>query len=147
MPIGFRLRFSQRRLQAVAWLGVSCVGLTGCLSTSPRGLSYIGRKPITDYLDKSTEIAHPVLDSTPDEIRNFPAGPRTIKDRLDAKDVWNMPLAEAIQLALKNNKVARLNDRSTLQGNNSRVMTSGDAVTTTFDPAIQETGVLFGGRG
>jgi outer membrane protein TolC len=147
MPIGFRLRISQRHLQAAAWFGISCVGLTGCLSTSPKGLSYIGKKPVTDYLDKSVEIAHPVLQTVPDETRAFPLGPRTIQERLDANQVWDMHLTEAIQLALRNNKIARLNDRSTLQGNNSRVMTSGDAVTTVYDPSIQETGVLFGGRG
>jgi outer membrane protein TolC len=147
MPIGFRLRLTQRHLQAVAWLGISCVGLTGCLSTSPRGLSYIGHKPITDYLDKSLDIAHPALETVPDEVRAFPIGPRTIKDRLDAQQIWDMHLTEAIQLALRNNKISRSNDRSTLSGNSSRVLTAGDGVSTIYDPAIQETGVLFGGRG
>ena len=115
--------------------------------TTDRNLTYIGRKPLTDYLDHSAEIAHPVLETGPDEIRQFPMGPRTIKSRLDAQDVWNMHLTEAVQMALRNNKVARSNDRSGMQGNNSRLMTSGDAVPSIWDPAIQETGVLFGSRG
>ncbi len=146
MRSGIRPRLSQHHLQLVCWLGIVCLTMTGCMTTEKK-VSYIGNKPLTDYIDQSMRIAHPVIDPDLGDIREFPSGPRTIKERLDAQQVWDIHLSEAIHLALTNNKIVRSNDRSTLQGNGSRVLTSPDGTSSVYDPAIQETGVLFGARG
>ena len=94
----------------MCWLGIVSLTLTGCLTTTEKNISYIGKKPLSDYLDQSMRTAHPVLDTDLGDIRTFPAGPRTVIDRLDSKQVWDIHLAECIQLALTNNKIVRAND-------------------------------------
>ena len=146
MRSGIRPRRSQYHLQMLCWLGIVSLTLTGCLTTEQK-VSYIGQKPLSDYLDQAMHKAHPVLDTDLGDMRTFPAGPRTIQERIDAQQIWDIHLAEAIHLALTNNKIVRANDRSTLQSNSSRLLASPDSVNSVFDPSIQETGVLFGGRG
>lgn len=147
MRSGIRPSRSQYHLQLMCWLGIVSLTLTGCLTTTEQKISYIGKKPLSDYLDHSMRTAHPVLDTDLGDIRTFPAGPRTVMERLDSKQVWDIHLAECIQLALTNNKIVRANDRSTIGGNSSRLLTSPDSMNSVYDPAIQETGVLFGARG
>lgn len=118
----------------------------GCTMTE-RNISYIGNRPLSDYLDHSMRIAHPTLDTPLEDVRSFPRSPRTIRKRLDAKQIWDLRLTEAVQLALANNKILRRNDRSTIQGNGRGPIVAGDQSVSVWDPAIQETGVLFGGRG
>lgn len=146
MRSGIRPSLSQFHLQLLCWLGIICLTLTGCRTTE-RPVSYIGNKPLSDYIEQSMRVAHPVIDPDLGDIRSVPLGPRTIRERLDAHQVWDLHLTEAIQLALTNNKIVRTNDRSSIQGNSSRIMTGPDGVASVFDPAIQETGVLFGARG
>lgn len=146
MRSGIRPRLSQLHLQLLCWVGIVCLTLTGCRMTE-KPISYIGNKPLSDYIDQTMRIAHPVIDPDLGDLRAFPGGPRTIKERLDADQVWDLHLTEAIHLALTNNKIVRSNDRSTIQGNSSRIMTGPDGTASVFDPAIQETGVLFGARG
>ncbi|MES2792119.1 MAG: TolC family protein [Planctomycetota bacterium] len=148
MRSGIRPRRSQFHLQLLSWLGIVSLTLTGCLTTTKEGkVSYIGNKPLSDYLDQSMHVAHPVLNTDLGDIRTFPTRPRTVLERLDSNQIWDVHLAEAIQLALTNNKIVRANDRSTVNGNSSRILTSPDSMNSVYDPAIQETGVLFGSRG
>ncbi len=67
---------------------------------------------------------------------------RLLNDRTD-DEVWDMPLAEAIHLALRNNKIVRTRNDFL----NSQVFTNADNVNSLYDPAIRESGILFGGRG
>ncbi|MDB5339179.1 MAG: outer rane efflux protein [Planctomycetaceae bacterium] len=147
MRSGIRPRRSQFHLQLMCWLGIVSLTLTGCLTTKVGKVSYIGNKPLSDRLDQSMHIAHPSIDNDLGDIRAYPARPRTVLERIDSNQVWDIHLAEAIQLALTNNKIVRANDRSTIGGNSSRLLTSPDSLNSVYDPAIQETGVLFGARG
>ena len=147
MRSGIRPRRSQFHLQLLCWLGIVSLTLTGCLTTKEGKVSYIGKKPLSEYLDQSMHVSHPVLDTDLGDIRAFPDRPRTVLERVDSKQVWDLRLSEAIQLALTNNKIVRANDRSTIGGNSSRLLASPDSMNSVYDPAIQETGVLFGARG
>lgn len=147
MRSGIRPSRYQLYLQLSCWVGIVTLTLTGCTTTKVGKVSYIGRKPLSDYLEQSMHVAHPSIDSDLGDIRTFPTRPRTVLERVDSKQVWDFHLAEAIQLALTNNKIVRANDRSTIGGNSSRLLASPDSMNSVFDPAIQETGVLFGARG
>ena len=163
MPAGLRLLIPRQPAQWVCWIGIICLALSGCANFRDRmdalnqrqgidpdqenEVNYLGKRELTEYLDHSTARLYPQLEGAPEDIQNMPERPRTIKERLDTRQVWDISLAECIQLALANNKIIRRNDRSTSQGNSSRVLTSPDGSTSIWDPAIQETGVLFGGRG
>ena len=61
------------------------------------------------------------------------------------EDRWPLSLTEAIRIALQNNKIIRQNAQ--FMSPNNPVMQSPDMVPSVFDPAIQNTGVLFGSRG
>src|SRR6185369_5199922 len=69
---------------------------------------------------------------------------RTIRDRAH-DEIWDLSLVEAIHLALVNNKIART--RGDFLSLGSNVLNNPDGVGSVFDPAIRESGVLFGTRG
>ena len=56
-----------------------------------------------------------------------------------------MSLGQAIRLALQNNKLIRTRDQFLLPRN--PLVANPDQVPSVFDPAVQETGILFGQRG
>jgi outer membrane protein TolC len=124
--------------------------LGGCLPGEKK-IHYIGKEDLQYYKDQATEIIYPTVESDlPDTVAGS-LKPRTLRDRLSAEVVWDMPLAEAIHLSLLNNKILRVgNDFATQIGQytpGSRILSSPDQVASIYDPSIQETGVLFGGRG
>lgn len=145
----------QTTLQLACWAGIVCLALPGCTvlhdlksrEDDEKKVAYLGNKPFKEHLTSATSIEHPILESGPEDVRDMPFAPRTIKERLDAETPWDITLAECIQLSLTNNKIVRRNDRSSLQGNQSRILSAGDQNNSIYDVAIQETGVLFGGRG
>lgn len=97
-----------------------------------------------DYLDRATKITYPDLDKIPDADVNFSIQPRTVRN-LEKEEIWDLSLAECIQIALSNSSIIR-NQAQFLSPQNP-VMVSPDNVSTVFDPAIQESGVLYGQRG
>lgn len=99
------------------------------------------------YVGVATEIEYADVDEpTPDTVA-FSKKPRTLRNRVTTDEIWDMTLAEAIHLALANNKIIRRNDRASLQVDSSSPMSSPDTLPSMWDPAIQESGVLFGNRG
>ncbi|MEZ6046677.1 MAG: hypothetical protein R3C11_14100 [Planctomycetaceae bacterium] len=133
--------------KAINWLliCIMCWTTFGCKSTTmpEKKLSYLGdKKHLQYYKDEAssieyTEVAH----TTPDEVK-FTQEPRTIADRKH-DEIWDMSLTEALHLALKNNRIIRT-DGSFLNGASALTNQNANSI---YDPAIQETGVLFGGRG
>ena len=105
---------------------------------------YLGDPELGYYEDVATRIEHPVVTQpTPDVVAGS-AQPRTLSDN-NHDEVWEMPLAEAIHLALKNNRIVRTRGEFLSPG--TQLYNNPDAVTSVYDPAIRESGVLFGGRG
>ncbi len=108
--------------------------LVGC--RAPREVFYLGEADLQHYKDKSLAVEYANVDQpTPQEVA-FSLKPRTIRDR-NKDAVWNLTLTEAIQTAVTNNKLIRTRNAPQLNSNSPSI----------YDPALRETGFLFGNRG
>lgn len=124
-------------LMAVVWLPHGC-------TTSPRKLTYIGPPKPAD--DRPAELRIDEMSDAKSAESNIIATmkPRTIAERTH-DEIWDLSLGEAIHLALINNRVARTRNEFLSPGN--PVLQNPDGVSSVFDPAIRDTGFLFGNRG
>jgi len=117
--------------------------LPGC-SGPDKKITYLGNPEPLDYKDHVMEIDHPDVDEpTPDAVAATKK-PRKMGDR-SRDEIWDLSLSEAIHLALVNNKILRV--RGDFRTAGSQVYINADGVPSVYDPAIQDSGVLFGGRG
>ena len=137
------LRESGRRLlQRLATGSLLGTSLLGCASDPE--LKYLGGdKELSYYQTAATTIDYPAVDTQTAPEAAYAKRPRTVLDR-ENEEIWSLPLNEAIQLAIQNNSVIR--SRSNF-GVPSAILSAGDNSRSVYDPAIQESGVLFGGRG
>ncbi|MBC7819093.1 MAG: TolC family protein, partial [Planctomycetaceae bacterium] len=128
-----------RRLAIGSLLGTT---LLGCASDPE--LTYLGSdKEMSYYKTAVTTIDYPAVDTQTSPEAAYAKRPRTVLDR-EKEDIWNIPLSEAIQLAIQNNSIIR---SKTVGGAPSAILTAGENAPSTYDSAIQESGVLIGGRG
>lgn len=137
------LRDATRRLLCrIAAASVLGTTLLGCATGEPE-LKYLGDKQLSYYKQAATTIDYPVADTQVNPEASFAKRPRTVTDR-DKDEIWEVSLTQAIQLAVQNNSMirTRADNRAT-----SAILSSGERAPSAFDPAIQETGVLFGSRG
>ncbi len=117
--------------------------LSGCFE-SKRALHYLGDADLDYYKETATAIEFPdVHQQSPDEVISTHK-PRTLADRHE-DEVWELSLSDTIHLALQNNRVIRTDGAFLSPGN--ALFTNPDRAASVYDPAIQESGVLFGGRG
>lgn len=132
-------------------LALLAAGAAGCSSVGKEpSLSYIGKASLKYYQDEATDVAYPVgVEGDPSPILASDE-PRQVGDRR-RDEVWDLSLTEAIHCALTNSKIIRSRVNRSGQfgslGFRSNVLTNPEQVDSIYDPAIQETGVLFGGRG
>ena len=96
------------------------------------------------YRGQATEIDYPLVSDTPPEELTAASPPRTIRD-LERSEIRDLTLSEAIHIALQNSEIIRRYGELTSPGN--LLLSSPNQVPSVYDPAIQESGVLFGGRG
>lgn len=115
----------------------------GC-SHNQAGLSYLGEGDHSFYRHQATEIDFPVTTISHSEEVTSSAPPRTIRD-LEKSEIRDLTLAEALQTALQNSYIIR--SAGTFLSTGNPLYTNPERVNSVYDPAIQETGVLFGGRG
>lgn len=116
---------------------------SGCV-TRDDPLNYPHDEPVQFYRDHAEQIDFPdVRSTTPDEIA-LSEEPHTVLSR-ERSEPWDMTLAEAVSIALHNNRVIRSAGQFLSPGN--QLLTNGSFTPSVHDPAIQETGVLFGSRG
>lgn len=108
--------------------------LAGC--RSPREIHYVGNADLQYYKGKALAIEYPNSDQPAIQEVGYSLKPHTLRQRTK-DDVWELPLAEAIQTAVSNNKMIRFR-------NNPQYTDFSPSV---YDPALRETGFLFGGRG
>ena len=139
-------RLLSRRVISAA----ACVSLflSGCSTTQKvvsRDLQWAdGNKQTQWYKDHNTAIEHPLIDNETAEAVQVTEEPRSLQRRAE-DEVREMTLDEAILLALQNNKTV---ETSAVGGvGQTFVLNSPDQITSVYDSAIQETGVLFGRRG
>jgi hypothetical protein len=117
--------------------------LCGC-STSEKKFSYLGEAEFGDYVDTELTIDSPHVDQPVSEKVTFAGKPRLLSDR-SHDTIRDLTLGEAIHLALINNRIVRT--RGDFQSPGNSLYSNPDGVASVYDPAIRETGVLFGARG
>lgn len=125
-----------------AWLAAVSLA-AGCAGRQP-AIHYLGDADMRYYRAQATEIDYPlVADQPPPELTGS-APPHTIADR-EHWPIREFALAEAIHTALMNSEIIRRNGEFLSPGNS--LLQAPNNVPSVYDPAIQESGVLFGGRG
>ncbi len=122
--------------------------IVGCVGSQDKPLHYLGEASLQYYKDQATQIDYPISDEGVAEEVKLTERPRTIRDR-EKDDIWNITLQEALHIAIENSKVIRSTQILGQQGvaASNQLLSSPDNVSSVYDPAIQETGVLFFGRG
>jgi hypothetical protein len=129
----------------------SAMVMTLCLSIFASGckhgskdVTYIGDADLNYYRNSATQIAYPtVCQETPPQIQ-VTQPPRTLEAR-QKDEVWDLTLQETIQLALKNSEIIKSSGQFLNAGNS--LYANPVNTPSVFDPAIQETNILFGSRG
>ncbi|VAX38862.1 hypothetical protein MNBD_PLANCTO02-215 [hydrothermal vent metagenome] len=119
------------------------ITLVGCW-TSHDKLQYLGEASLNYYKDHVSEINYPVEEEPLSENVSFHTNPHQLGDR-QKDEVWDLSLVEAVQLAISNNPIIR--SSSTFGSPGNPILANGETAPSIYDPAIQETGILFGRRG
>jgi hypothetical protein len=119
------------------------VAAIGCAGRLP-AVRYLGDGDNRYYRAQATEIDYPLVADNPPEELTASSPPRTIRDT-ERSEIRDLTLAEAIHIALQNSEVIRRYGEFLSPGNS--LFQSPNFVPSVYDPAIQESGVLFGGRG
>ncbi len=143
MPrLGFPMRSLRRPLQFARLAAALCLA-AGCSHTEP--VKFAGEKDASSYyLNRVTSIDYANSEEECDSEATSSLAPRTIMD--DRKDeVWDLPLNDCVQAALQYSRIIRSRAGFLSPGNS--ILNSPDRTASIYDPSIQETGVLFGGRG
>ena len=95
------------------------------------------------YLGQATRIAYPTSDA-PVAVEAYAQDPRRLRNETPAQ-VRDITLMEAIHTTLMNSQVVRNAGQFLSPGN--PLLNNPELMPSRFDPAIQDTGVLFGQRG
>ncbi len=113
---------------------VFAVGIFGCKPQQPFYLFEDG--DLSHYVGKATEIDYPDVDvQTLGEVEGA-TRPFSLENR-DAKEVWDLRLEEAVQIALANSKVMK-SIGGTIIGPPDFLVRSPGAVASIYDPAVAE---------
>ncbi|WP_197453388.1 TolC family protein [Caulifigura coniformis] len=132
-----------RRVVIVA-LCVSLQLLYSCKYPAPVKKHFLGDPAPAEYIADSTRIAHAEVFDPGVAVSEYAMEPHRLRGtRVD--DVWDLTLTEAVHIALKNSRIIRQSGAFLSPGN--PLFSNPDFMPTTLDPAIQETGVLYGQRG
>lgn len=140
-------------MRQLSRIGVICliavVGVTGCARLDDvQYLVDTGTERNEDgvgyYLDRATKIDYPAVYSDQTEEVSLSHEPRTVLN-LTETEIREMSLEECTRTALMNSSVIRSKGAFLSPGNS--ILASPDRASSIYDPSIQETGVLFGGRG
>lgn len=120
----------------------SCL-LIGCIGGEKK-LKYLGDADLQYYRDTTMQVDYPYIgQESPDSVK-LAQEPRRIRDKRK-DEIWDLTLNEAIQTSLINSEVIR--DSAQFLSSGNTLLTRPDFANTVYDPAIQESGVLFGQRG
>jgi len=124
-----------RRLLSVILVSVIAVQL-GC--TRVIEFDYQRNGELRYFKDVATEIEYPDAETCRLAEVNDTHAPRTLTNP-DDQEIWNLPLEEAIKIALENSKIMR-----DLGG---RLLNAPGSAPSTYLPAIQESDPRFGVEG
>ncbi|HEV3300592.1 MAG TPA: TolC family protein [Planctomycetaceae bacterium] len=134
-----------QRLKQALIISAAVVVLAGCFyRKGPDELHYLGGDGPDYYKDVATSIEFPTTEEERPAQVTVTGQPHTIANR-QKDQVWDLTLSQALEMALANNKIIRSAGSFDAPGN--ALMTNPNAVESVYDSAINESGVLFGGRG
>ncbi len=121
----------------LAGIGVGC-------AQSRTDVSYLGEPNVSYYRGHATQIDYPAVDTplASEVVTTRP--PITVRDKTNLP-IREIALGEAVQIALTNSQIIRT--AGTFLSTGNALYTNPERIPSVFDPAIQESGVLFGGRG
>jgi outer membrane protein TolC len=122
---------------------VMAVTFSGCIKMD-RTLHYLGDSELYYYKQVAQQVDYPHSTEQPVTDAVQTQEPRTLQNRRKDK-VRDLTLVEAIHTALANNRIIRTNGQFLSPGNS--IYTNANNTPSIYDPSIQESGVLFGGRG
>lgn len=128
---------------AISSAALGTLLFAGC-NRNPAAVRFLGEPDQDYYRRHATEVDFPNVSNVNPETVTGTEPPHTI----DAKEKWEpreITLMEVMHIGLQNNDIIRSAGQFLVQG--SPLYTAGERVPSVYDPAIQETGVLFGGRG
>ncbi len=110
--------------------------ITGCQPQEPFYLKPVDGD-MSHYIGVATDIEYPDVDS--DRLADVSEAkpPLSLLNR-DKNEVWHLTLEEAVQIALKNNKVMR-NIGGQVQGPPDFILRNPELVPTIYSPALAET--------
>ncbi len=132
-------------IRSTSWTAAAfAVLLAGGCRQTHKDVAFLGEADQDHYRTHATAIEYPdVVTETPESVRDS-LPPRTLdaKDRCEIRDIL---LPEAIHIGMENSEIVRSGGQFLSPGNS--LLTSPDRATSSYDSAIQESGVLFGGRG
>lgn len=119
---------------------------TGCVELQEADeLQYFKETDEIDYyLDKATSIDWPAVDQQQAPEVSISIEPRTLLHPRKS-EILDMTLAEAVKVGLENSRIIRSRGGYLSPGNS--ILANPMRAPSFYDPSIQETGVLFGGRG
>lgn len=126
--------------RSIRWINalMMSTALAGC--HTPKKLHYFGDGDYEGYRSVYQDISYPNVDQPTPETVVHSEQPRTVKEITD-ENVWDISLQEAIHQAIANNKMIRQRANANTLINNPQLSPS------VWDPAIRQTGFLFGSRG
>ena len=136
----------RQRKKFWAWLLMAAVLSTGCHPTQPFYFNEDG--DLSHYLDVATKIEHPDLEIDSLDGGEYARAPLTLTNS-EFEDFWELPLEDAVNIALKNSKVMRSFGqirqlRQITATTPERLLSNPEFVPTIYDPAIQETSPTLG---
>ena len=116
-------------------LGVILVALLGCEPRDPFYLRHVDRD-LSHYNAVANEIEYPDVEA--DRLADVSGANRPFSlTNTDPKEIWNLTLEQAVQVALTNNKVMR-SIGGQVQGPPEFILRNPALVPTVYDPALAE---------
>ncbi|MBN1852843.1 MAG: TolC family protein [Pirellulales bacterium] len=131
-----------RRVRGIgAWVTIITMIATGCQPTQP--FFFMEDGDLSHYLDTATDIEYPDVEESHLAEVDGAQAPLTLEN-FEQFEIWDLTLEDATRLALENSQVMRQLGGRLLPNNApetiSRSLIQSGTVTTTYDPAVAETG-------
>lgn len=125
--------------RSIRWIqSLMLMGTIGCRTAQE--VTYFGDAELQHYRDKMLAVEYPNVDqATPQEVA-YSQRPRTIREP-SQDEIWELTLLQAVHTAVQNNKMIRT------RTNSPQLLQNPQTTPSVFDPALGETGYLFGNRG
>ncbi|MEM9701013.1 MAG: TolC family protein, partial [Planctomycetota bacterium] len=125
-----------------------CAGLGSAVQSEPE-ISYLGEARPAEYIETGAKVSY--AHGVENDIRPLLGGrsPRTVAD-MAAAEIWDLSLDDAVKIALQNSEILRTvapRGSATGVGFGTAALGNPEQTPSLFDPAIAQTGVLFGNRG